>query len=439
MGKINTHILTLSILLFTLFLFLIDDIHLLGKIYFYSISFYTVLNIYFYKKIQLIDFWNGAFVFIIVSEILQIKYYNQNLSSAVYYLLTSNNVVNIGYLYNYRKRSIFVEKNNEKARNNKTIVLLLILVVIFYTVMKLPEAIYTFKVGRNIVFTQNVGQSFFLTPLFDSIAFVFPAIIAYYFVYVKNKKVLIPFIISSPIFLILFLSGTRFPLLFSFLGFLIVIQSKYFIRIKIKHFILISFLLFTLVYGAKLMAHFRSTDTKNEQFILVDRTNENDLPTLLATSIMSNEGVVDMTSIMFDYFKNNKHLYGASTGFILYFWVPRELWPGKPTMLGNWLVREYRSGFSDAHSASFGFTGDLYADFGLFSLIFIFFIGRFLKLAETFKDRNFKLGGYNTILAAMLFPYTFFFVRSPITASMTFIAILFFFYLFKKLIIVKKT
>lgn len=437
MAKINGYLLISFILLFSIVLLLINDIHLLGQVYFYSITIYTILNIYLNKKIQLIDIWNGAFVFIIVSEILQIEFNNQNLTAAVYFLLISNNVVNIGYLHgNKRRLYIPVEKNYEKSRNNKTIVFLLIFVIVFYTFIKLPEALYTFRVGRNVVFSQNVGQGFILTPLFDSIAYVFPAIIAYYYIYVKQKKLFIPFILSSPIFLILFLSGTRFPLLFSFLGFIIVVQAKYFIKIKFKHFILIALLFFSLIYGAKLMAHFRSTDTKNEQFLLSNKSNKTDFPTFLASTIMSNEGVVDMTSVMFDYFNHNPHLYGASTSFILYFWIPREIWPDKPTMLGNWLVREYRGGFSDAHSASFGFTGDLYADFGLFSFVFIFFIGRLLRYADVFKEKAFKESGFNVIIAAMFFPYTFFFVRSPITATMTFIAIMFFFYIFKKLIIV---
>lgn len=437
MAKINGYLLIFFILLFSIVLLLINDIHLLGQVYFYSITIYTILNIYLNKKIQLIDIWNGAFVFIIVSEILQIEFNNQNLTAAVYFLLTSNNVVNIGYLHGYKRRLyIPIEKKYEKSRNNKTIVFLLIFVVVFYTFIKLPEALYTFRVGRNVVFSQNVGQGFILTPLFDSIAYVFPAIIAYYYIYVKQKKLFIPFILSSPIFLILFLSGTRFPLLFSFLGFIIVVQAKYFIKIKFKHFILIALLFFSLIYGAKLMAHFRSTDTKNEQFLLSNKSNKTDLPTFLASTIMSNEGVVDMTSVMFDYFNHNPHLYGSSTSFILYFWIPREIWPDKPTMIGNWLVREYRGGFSDAHSASFGFTGDLYADFGLFSLVFIFFIGRLLRYADVFKEKAFKEGGFNMIIAAMFFPYTFFFVRSPITATMTFIAIMFFFCIFKKLIIV---
>ena len=107
-------------------------------------------------------------------------------------------------------------------------------------------------------------------------------------------------------------------------------------------------------------------------------------------------------------------------------------------MLGYWFIRKYRTGFGDGHSASFGFTGDLFADFGYFSLFFIFIIGRLIKFAEKFSEKSLSSKNYNVIIGSMLFPYVFFFVRSPITASMTFFGILFFFYIFKRVIFIEK-
>ena len=106
-------------------------------------------------------------------------------------------------------------------------------------------------------------------------------------------------------------------------------------------------------------------------------------------------------------------------------------------MLGYWFIRLYRGGFGEGHSASFGFTGDLYADFGLFSLLIVFFLGRLLKTADNYRRRAFISGGYNTVLGAMFYPFVFFFVRSPITSTMTFLGILVIYFVMKRVMFVK--
>ena len=154
------------------------------------------------------------------------------------------------------------------------------------------------------------------------------------------------------------------------------------------------------------------------------------------TSYFSSEGIIDMTSLVFNHLNLNDYTYGASTSFILYFWVPRTIWPNKPTMLGNWLIRKYRGGFSDAHSASFGFTGDLLLDFGPYlSQFILFFIGRLLVKAENYKNLSFSSGNFSIVMGAMFYPYVFFFVRSPITASTFILGIYFFYVIFKRALI----
>jgi hypothetical protein len=155
---------------------------------------------------------------------------------------------------------------------------------------------------------------------------------------------------------------------------------------------------------------------------------------------MSPEGVVDMTALSMTYFESNPHTYGKSIAFLTYFWVPRTIWPDKPTMIGHWLIRKYRSGFSEGHSASFGFTGELYADFGYFSLIFVLVIGLALKWADYFRAYHLsKQQSYDKILVGMLFSYVFFFIRSPITSTMTFLSILLVYYLIRKILFKKVT
>lgn len=429
--------LILAFFFFSSVVLLIDNYYLLGEICFYTILLYTGFYVIIHKEIRLIDVWNIAFLFIILSELFVSETIDNSYISPIRYLLLSNNVVNIGYLTLGNKQSSFSKKSvhvTKKVRDHRVVSALMIGVMLLYSLLRIQDALHTFAVGRNVVISEGAGRGFFLDSILDAIGFILPAILCYYYIYIRNKSFWTPFILSLPIFIILFLGGTRFPLLFSLLGFFIVYQSKFIWRMSIKHYIFILVAIIGLGYIASLMKHFRSSTTKQTEFSIFQSDKIQDLPTLLSTSIMSPEGVIDMTSLLFDYFQKNDYLYGSSSSFIFYFWIPRELWPDKPTMLGHWLIRGYRGGIAEGHSSSFGFTGDLYADFGLFSLMFVFLIGRLLKVAENFKNAAFKLGGYNLIIGAMLFPYTFFFVRSPITATMTFLGILFFYYVFKYLI-----
>ena len=166
------------------------------------------------------------------------------------------------------------------------------------------------------------------------------------------------------------------------------------------------------------------------------RDSESNAPWLVnIAENMSPEGVVEMTVLSDDYFSKHEYHYGRESGFILYFWIPRFIWPSKPTQLDHWLIREYMV-VSENHSSASGFTGELKADFGLFSLIFVFFIGYILKRLDdyvkmylSYSDRSF-----NTVIASSIIPYVFFFVRSPLTSSYSFLfGIALFFFLRKVL------
>lgn len=430
----------LSVLFFSAIILLIDDYYFLGSVYFYISLAFVAYNIISSREIKLIDVWNVGFVFIILSEVFVSGNIDNSYLASIKFLLIANNIFNIGYkTVNKRKfkPSVILRARSLSVRDSRVITLLLIVFLAFYFMLRIQEALYTFAVGRNVVISEGAGSGFFLGAILNAIGFVLPSIFAYYYIYILKRPVWIPILLSLPIFIILFMAGSRFPLLFSLLGLVIVLQSRNFGKMAPKQYITIIGSVLLLAYTGTLMKHLRSASTRDTTFSIAEETPWKDLPTYAATTIMSPEGVIDMTNLMFDYFSRNNHLYGTSSSFILYFWVPREVWPDKPTMLGHWFIREHRSGFAEGHSASFGFTGDLYADFGLLSLLFVFFLGRMLKYAENFKSVAFKKGGYSLILGAMLFPYVFFFVRSPITATMTFLGIIFFYQMFKRLIFIK--
>jgi oligosaccharide repeat unit polymerase len=396
-------------LFLSLTILLVDNLSFLGNLYFYLIISYIGFSVISNRNFQLIDVWNGGFVFIILSEIIINRNPDMYMLSASKYLMIANNIVNIGFL---SKNNHLIQRSNGvimKRRNNRYIMIILLSFVLFYIIVKFPGAVTSFSYGRNNSFNEGGSLIGYIT---NSIGYVLPAILAYYFSHIKQKKIWIPLILSLPIFIILFMGGSRFPLLFSLLGFAIVAQEKYSTRLTIKNYIIISVIGIGLLYSSKLMKTFRSTGAAESGFTIQSNKNKNDnLAVYISREFMSPEGVVDMTALMFKHFEKNEHLYGASSSFILYFWIPRSFWPEKPTMLGYWFIRQYRDGFGDGHSASFGFTGDLYADFGLFSLIIVFFLGRLLKITDNYRRRAFNSGGYNTILGAMFYPFVFFFVQ----------------------------
>ena len=67
---------------------------------------------------------------------------------------------------------------------------------------------------------------------------------------------------------------------------------------------------------------------------------------------------------------------GESSGAVLVFWVPRAIWPDKPTMMGYWLPRAfyYDGYFAEGFSAAQGFCGNAYMDFGFWGAVLFWFV-----------------------------------------------------------------
>lgn len=413
----------------SLITFVFNDLYDLATFYFYTLIFIIVLEIIKKRKINLLHVWCIGFIYIILSEVFIILglQNNQYSLSALQYLILANNIVLIGYFSTKDKN---IEKLTTTISNYKTKRgggIILISLTIFYVLMTWQAAVISFVLGRS---TGAEGEDFILSSILNAMGFILPSVILFYFYFIKRKSLLLSFLISTPIFIILFMGGSRFPLLFSFVSFFITYKSLNPNKISVKQIALLISASLILLSASLAMKEFRSGDKLENNYEGYE-TQYKDFPTFVS-QYLSNEGVIDMTSLMIKHFNTNEHLYGSSSSFIFYFWVPRSIWEEKPTMLGYWFIRKYRSGFGDGHSASFGFTGDLFADFGYFSLVFMFFIGRFIKAAENFNENALQSKSYKVVIGAMLFPYIFFFIRSPITASMTFLGVIFFFYFFKK-------
>lgn len=407
------------------------DFYKLGTFYFYVLGFFLFFDIITHKKIKLIHVWCFGFVFIILSEVFLTigETLDVNLLVALKFLVIANNVILMGY-YSYDNVKLQDSKNNHyRYRSKRGGGFFLIVLVLIYFLFNFTSALTAFSLGREVA---AEGQDYVLSSIISSIGFVLPSVILFYFYHIKKVSLLISLLLAVPVFAILFMGGTRFPLLFSFLGFFITYQNLNAGKISVKKIALMVSAGIILISASFAMKEFRSVSAHGAVYT-EQKAVYKDLPTY-ASQYLSNEGVIDMTGLMMQHFTVNDHLYGTSSSFVAYFWVPRFLWEDKPTMLGHWFIRMYRGGFSEGHSSSFGFTGDLYADFGYGSLFFIFFLGRLIKRGEIFQANALASKNYTVILGAMLYPYVFFFVRSPITATITFLGILFFFYSFKRII-----
>lgn len=399
-----------------------SDLIFISETNFVFLSVIIFLDYFNRKSLSYLQVWLLAFIFIILSESLIID--NQGLIlRAAKYLFISNIIVVIGYHLPFKINMLGFKLKNYSKKKSKWTPYVLILIIFIYVLYSIPSAILTYNLGRNTAANLIMeDRNIIYSNLFQSLGLILPSIIMFYFKEVKNyKTIYIPLIICLPIFTILFISGTRFNLLFSLGGFIFLSQISRQGKIKLGLKLLV--LSFVLLISSLLMFEFRSDGLSKFNKSIEEVPLEKRFSQKIAAK-MSPEGIIDMTALSMNYFDNNPHTYGKSTAFLTYFWIPRSLWKDKPTMIGHWLIRTSRSGFSEGHSASFGFTGELYADFGYFSFLFLVLIGIILKWGDRIRDHILQQEvNYYKILVAMVFPYVFFFVRSPITASITFIGI----------------
>lgn len=416
------------------------DSMLLSKILFYFYIFYFVSRLINFKSFFSLDvIWNLGFFYMIVGEAVSDTqvHLNDRTFSVISFFVVSNSLINIFFNFFNWKRDLNHRDNvqnlnvyNVEQLKSKSIYLFILLLTVF-VVIEGSLALNAFLYGRLNAGGADIGHM-----IFRGLGFVLPNIFFYYFTFIKRKSVFYSFMTSLPIFFIFFLSGTRYYFLFSVFGFMI----QYILSIKSlkkqANILLVSGCL--IVVSSLLMRNFRDD---NSQIKLNEVSNNvTDVSYVIASKYLSNEGIIRMSNILFRHFEYNDHLYGKSSLFITYFWYPRSLWPEKPTMLGSWFAKKYLVNVPDSHNVSFGYIGDLYADFGYFSLIFYPIIGFLLyrlnsRVVLNNISNNFK---FNRVIIFVFYPFVFFCVRDPITSIMSLLGAFFFYFILKKLIVIAK-
>ncbi len=405
---------------------LLDDARTIGSVEMCLYALYLAYDIYASKAIRLSQVWVLAFVYIILSDVILT---NPIDLWSTRYMIAANNMVLLAYLFTKSKIRVNTEKLqwNFKIANPKTVKVFLFVCYALYIGVFASEAMRAFQSGRIDDATVREVRSGWeiLAPIVYSLGLLLPAMIVFFYKNVEEKYAnLKATLLSMPVFIILFMLGSRFPLLFSLLAFLICgeyvniynISRKQMMTVLVGGILLVSvtsMMKEIRVYGVGNERHHTSLVQKQEEIVLVKVAEK-----------MSPEGIIKMMNLSHTYFKNNDYTMGSSSLFLFYFWVPRFLWPDKPAMLGYWLPRKVQHNLGLWHSASFGFPGEFYADFGIYSLLVTILFGILLKKLDCFVLSNLIYNRPKRILAAMIFPYVFFFVRSPITATMTLMSIM---------------
>lgn len=384
------------------------------------------------KRLSLFQVWLCAFIYIILSEMLIIGYndYNHIYMIPILFYLIGNNIVLIGYRC-YNKQTNKSEETPYKVNNPSALIICLAILEVLYLYVNKDKIIETLMFGR--ILKSSIGGGAIESSLISGLGLLIPSFAGYYFRYIKQKNAIYSIIFSMPIFVYQFIMGTRFVLLFTIIPFLIIsgLISLYLTNFR-KNIMLLLFAI-VLIFGTNYIKENRNlsaNDREHQYEILTENTDE---PFQKLADNMSPEGIIYMAKKANDYFDNNPLSYGKETGFILYFWIPRSIWPNKPTMLDHWLIRQTEI-VSDSHSTASGFLGELRADFGWFSLFFAFLIGLFVRKCDNYLiSFNTNTASINFVMALLFIPYIFFFVRSPLTSTMKLICELIVFLLIKKI------
>lgn len=106
--------------------------------------------------------------------------------------------------------------------------------------------------------------------------------------------------------------------------------------------------------------------------------------------------------------------------FLFYWWIPRSLWPEKPTIAGHWIPHEVvmLQNISSGHSMDGGFVLPALIDFGpiggvIFSVCYGVLLATFEALSIRYRT---CLHHPNTVLTGLLYFGTFFMMRSLLTS-----------------------
>ena len=397
--------------------YVLTDIELVLYVLILGLNFVRV------KAFNLYQVWVASYIFIIWSEMCILT--NRGALSYSYIVPViryslANALVLLGYLFYHREH--IVVRQRKTISSSRWFVLVLVVLTLFFIYKRIPSVVGTYYGGRILSNTKGGGS--ITKSLITALGLILPALIAYYLKILKGKSTLYCCFWVAPIFVVQLLLSTRYKFLFSVVPFLIITDIVN-IRYKgKKHLVLLLAVVVAMMLASTFVKNNRTlgfVQSQEEEAFFSDNYVESERLIVRLASNMSPEGVIRMARLADRYFADHSLHYGRETGFVLYFWVPRRFFPEKPTMLDYWLIREYNPLVSEKYTTASGFLGELRADFGWFSLLFVFLFGMLMRRLDDFSGAVFSAGNssFDMVLASLLYPWVFFFVRSPVTSTIS--------------------
>ena len=416
-------IIIVVILLSTSLLVFISPINLSKSFVDLTFILYLLLignNIYMCRRFTLFQTWNAAYVYVIISEMILISHRSiitQEYQFAIAFLLLANAIFIVGYELAHFHETEWITKNAYFLKHKKLFITLIFSFILFYIYYKYGRAVTNFYGVRKV--GNALGSGSVMRIVVNAVGMVTPALIGYYFVYhTKNKWISLFFVV--PLVIIQFMISTRFRVLYMVLPYLIIMNILPYKLDKLRRLLALFLLLVVFSVGSTYLKKYRYTSFQEDLDFSALYARSSD-PFVSTANKMSPEGVVHMTMLANDYFKLRPLSYGREITYFAYFWIPRRFWEDKPTPLDYWLIREYETIGESVTTAS-GFTGEIRADFGHYCLIIVFLWGFAVKYLDMFVIvKNRKDKSYDKVITALFFPWIFFFVRSPNTATIPFL------------------
>lgn len=433
-NKFAEHFFSIVLLLYSVLAFFLPTIVTKAFVEWMFIAYVVFIgyNIYDNKRITLFQIWNISFVYVIISEMIKIThgdFVSEEYQYAIAFLLLANSIFIMGYEIVDFKVHKWIKVYDYKISHKKFFIMMLVMFALLYLYFKIGRAVSVSSQGRKVA--GALGSGNVVNTFVNAIGLLTPSLIGYYFAcHTKNKWVSLLFVI--PLFAVQFLISTRFRVLYMAMPYFILMGIIPLKIDKIRKILILGLLLVAFSVGSTYLKKYRYVSSIEELDWSVLYTESSNRFVSIANK-MSPEGVVRMTVLANDYFKTHPLSQGRETSYVTYFWVPRSVWKDKPIPIDYWLIREYEEIGESVTTAS-GFTGEIRADFGNYCFIIVFLWGLCLKYLDVLvASVDIKRKSFNNVLYAMLFPWIFFFVRSPSTATISFLLEVFLFLFVRRL------
>ncbi|WP_277679718.1 O-antigen polymerase [Gracilibacillus dipsosauri] len=406
-----------------------------------------ILSVYYLFKIQrgfltAISAWNLGFLFIIGSDGI-LNYYDiskaigeSQAQRAAIFFGYSLFIINIAYIWFLQRRLTPIQQGpstssfytDQPTGGN---LIAIIIMYIGFLFLKVPGAVETLISGRfyvianskmgGIEYSDERAWETLVNPLMNIVGYILPTLI-YHYLLVRRKRrrrIATAILWSLPIFLTFLFTGTRYFILYSAGTFFV--AYMYYNMKPIRRFSVVILFCLLAFFSASIISALRGggisglvqADTMN---LHLDRT----------------EATVKYMTMVVDHYDTNDFTLGSSTLANFVFWIPRSMWPEKPTMFGYWFIREYYgTSFAGGRtlSAPASFLAETYADFGVLG---IFVLSLFLGYILLRIDLN-LLNASNAfsimkVIVFSLVPIVFFLPRQinvPLTSFVGILAVVY--------------